>query len=140
MAKVRVDVGGSGDGRWGRRRRAGAGRAGAPAAALAAEPAPPGAGWWPCPQDPDRFRRHDAGAWTDRTRRPARTRRDGAPSGPPPAAGRGSAVKRGAALQTDRRVAVEWRTFPLSVSYGVAVVAFVVLRGYGTVLSALGLR
>ena len=42
------------------------------------------------------------------------------------------------AAQTDRQVPLEWRSFPVAVYYGLAVVAFVVLRGYHSVLSALG--
>ena len=43
------------------------------------------------------------------------------------------------AAQTMREVPVEWQSFPLWVPYGLAVIAFVVLRGYHSVLSALGL-
>ncbi|HEY4410237.1 MAG TPA: hypothetical protein VGO87_10160 [Acidimicrobiia bacterium] len=43
------------------------------------------------------------------------------------------------AAQTDRGVPLEWRSTPMSLWYGLAVVAFVVLRGYHSVLSALGL-
>jgi hypothetical protein len=43
------------------------------------------------------------------------------------------------AAQTDRNVPLEWRSTPLSLPYGLAVVAFVILRGYHSVLSGLGL-
>ena len=44
------------------------------------------------------------------------------------------------AAQTDRQVPLEWRSFPLQVYYAGALVLFVALRGYNSVLTALGLH
>jgi len=43
------------------------------------------------------------------------------------------------AVQTFRSVPLEWRSFPLWVPYALAIVAFVIARGFRSVLSALGL-
>jgi hypothetical protein len=45
-----------------------------------------------------------------------------------------------AAVQTDRQTALEWRSFPIWVPYALAVGGFVVLRGYHSVLAALGMH
>lgn len=44
------------------------------------------------------------------------------------------------ALNTMREVPDEWRSFPLWVSYGLAIPLFIYLRGFRSVLSALGLN
>lgn len=76
---------------------------------FAAYPAPPRAGFWPCPRDPGQFRFYDGTGWTDRTRGPAESSDPAPPAGaagqpvpsaprpaaPPPASGRGSAIARG---------------------------------------------
>ena len=45
-----------------------------------------------------------------------------------------------AAVQTDRQTPLEWRSFPIWVPYALAVAGFVVLRGFHSVLAALGLH
>ena len=44
------------------------------------------------------------------------------------------------AVNTMREVPDEWRSFPLWVSYGLAIPLFIYLRGFRSVLSALGLN